>query len=79
MTYPGVVALVLTCSLTACAVKGPDLPPPPTPTDGILFTEDANPNLHVCVTSSPFVPKPYLCLTVGELRALLRGRRIASR
>jgi hypothetical protein len=65
--------------LTGCAMKMPDLPPPPDPPQVLFFTEQALPDLKLCVPYSPAFDHPIACMTLGDFRALLRSRRMAMR
>ena len=67
------------CSLViclGCAGHAPaqDAPGPPE----LYFSEQADPLLKLCVPISPLVTTPIVCMTLQEMRALLRSRRFVA-
>lgn len=79
------LTLVLGCvwmmlALLGCAAHAAVTPEPaPAPLQVIVFGEDAPADLRLCVPLAAIVERPLTCLTVGELRQMLRGRRFAMR
>ena len=70
----GALWFVLTL-LAGCAAHLPPMPSPPP--SMILISENAPPEVRVCVLRSPFLDGSFACMSVGELRQMLRGRRLA--
>jgi hypothetical protein len=73
-------ALLALVVLPACAARAIALPaaPPATPAPGLVLNHRLPSEARICVPLETFRNGGVGCITVGELRALLRSRRTVA-
>jgi hypothetical protein len=70
------VVLLLGVTLSACATHPPPPLPQPTP-EPLTISETLSDAASICVLQDPFHDPRYVCISVGHLRRLIRGRVVA--
>ena len=70
------LAFLLLAGCVGCAGHAPAQYEPGPPE--LYFSEAADPGLKLCVPISPLVTTPIVCMTLQEMRQLLRSRRFVA-